>query len=165
MQFSSAFTIILAAVSGASAVALPGPFANDAEAGLTAAGNNAPALLQARQFLGGMIGSEAVDFAQEVLDIHRGRAAERYRGRRLSQDTGSNACVSADCRRCKTTSVTIAVAEVFGCGLAALVTTIPAAIASAGTALVLEVSGFALCETTVVANYDRSLLQCRVDNP
>lgn len=144
MKFAGAITTILATASAASAAS-------------AAALNNKS---EARQ-LGGFIGAEAISFAQEAIDAARSSASERYRGRRLEEDRGSNACTTAACRSCQNSSLTIAIAEVMGCGLAALVTTIPATVVSGPVGFALEVSGFTLCEAAAVASYNKNLIECR----
>ncbi|KAH6692545.1 hypothetical protein F5X68DRAFT_188204 [Plectosphaerella plurivora] len=144
MKTAGAIIAILAAATGSSAAAI----------------KTQP---EARQFGLGLIGGEAISFAQDVIEDARSSASERYRGRRLEEDTGSNACTTAACRSCKNSSLTIAIAEVMGCGLAALVTTIPATLVSGPVGFALEVSGFTLCEAAAVAEYNRSLISCRAN--
>lgn len=73
------------------------------------------------------------------------------RGRKL----GDTNCTTA-CSQCRTGAVTTAVGEIALCGTVALATEV----ATAGIATILEVSGFAACETTVIGELNKSEAEC-----
>ncbi|KAF4961442.1 hypothetical protein FGADI_296 [Fusarium gaditjirri] len=84
-------------------------------------------------------------------------AIEGGQGRgRLLLDEGN--CSEA-CKRCRSNAVATAVAEVFGCGTAA----VAVEVLTAGAATFLEAAGFIACEAAVVTNLNEKEETCLKD--
>jgi hypothetical protein len=93
---------------------------------------------------------------ETVIDVARDDAAESYRGRRLTEEQGGNKCTSSTCKQCRDGALTTALAEVAGCGIAALAVEV----VTAGAATILEVAGFTACEVAIVGTYNQALAEC-----
>lgn len=87
--------------------------------------------------------------AQNALDDSRAE------GRRKLSATAAN-CRTSACHTCMNASTTASLAEVAACGLVAA----GAEVGSAGGATVFVVSGFAACETAIVAGMAKSVVEC-----
>lgn len=160
MQFSNAITIIIATLA---ASALAAPQAADTtkeERRFIAKPTDKPtatptlAALEARQ-------SQEVDSthpdkesAQNALDDNRAE------GRRKLSATSAD-CKNADCHTCMNASTVASLAEVATCGMVFAA----AEVGTGGAATAFVVAGFAACETAIVANMAKSVLECQGMNP
>lgn len=87
--------------------------------------------------------------AQNALDDARAE------GRRKLSGTTAN-CKTSACHTCMNASTVAALAEVAACGIVAAATEV----GSSGAATAFVVAGFGSCETAIVANMNKSVLEC-----
>lgn len=85
----------------------------------------------------------------------RALSDNREDGRRKLSGTTAN-CKTSACHTCMNAATTASIAEVIGCGIVGTA----AEVGSAGSATGFVVAGFAACETAVVANMAKSVVEC-----
>lgn len=148
MQFSNTITFILITLAASTSAAAVGNYNKDAPRQVQVEPTPTLSALLPRQ---SDIDSTHPDqeSAQTALDDNRAEGR-----RKLSGTTAS--CKSADCHSCMTASTTASLAEVATCGIVAAATEV----GTGGAATAFVVAGFTACETAIVANMAKSVLEC-----
>ncbi|KAJ4395961.1 hypothetical protein N0V93_000177 [Gnomoniopsis smithogilvyi] len=153
MQFTNAITFIIAALAAnASAAALRSSNTNAIAARVPSPQEIEPTPIAAKIVLRqNDVDSTHPDqeTAQNALDDSRAE------GRRKLSGTTAN-CKSSACHTCMNSSTVASLAEVAGCGIVAAA----AEVGTSGTATGFVVAGFSACETAIVANMAKSVVEC-----